>query len=230
MNDAGAFPGLCRAVRALLLTVTNGHDSGGLGHHQPSLFRLRSFGFFSPVDLGNFPLFYPLTNLHSSSMGSAAHDSLIRASPTEMVITPDVSEKVEGQGPRSRPEPELRHNRTATTALWPPRVFPPCPGPVRNTSILTWRLQVYRCHYLHNVLGPLEGSPLCPGSQTCHACLVNYYPDASVQQYLAVALGMPDLGCSRGTGQSPGRSMQPENVLSLGAVLESRHWLGGSNR
>ncbi len=52
-----------------------------------------------------------------------------------------------------------------------------------------WHLQVFRCHYLDETLGPLED--LCrlpPIRDNCNACAIDCYRDPSVYQYLAVSV------------------------------------------
>ena len=62
---------------------------------------------------------------------------------------------------------------------------------------------------------------------TAMPVLIDCYRDASVQQYLAVSLGDAWQQLRRKRGK-PWDAPCIRHVLSLGAILESRHWLGGS--
>ena len=52
-----------------------------------------------------------------------------------------------------------------------------------------WDLQVFRCHYLEESLGPLEDlGRMPPIRDNCNACAIDCYRDPSVYQYLAVSV------------------------------------------
>jgi MoaA/NifB/PqqE/SkfB family radical SAM enzyme len=221
------FPGLCRAIRALLPHINRAgmqpvasvtisrlfSDFGGLGNFLAHLgFKLATFS-------------YPLTNLHSSYLSYANHDT-VTFSAAEMV---DIFQRLKvwkSTAPVTVLNPSLGLTELQRQLCGRPLRFPCLAG--YKYFYLDWHLNVYRCHYLQEVLGPVEDFATLPRERDdCHACLIDCYRDASVQQFLAVALGDAWGELRQGRwGQALGRLLHPDNVLSLGAILESRHWLG----
>jgi hypothetical protein len=97
---------------------------------------------------------------------------------------------------------------------------------------IDWHLQVYRCHYLDTILGPLEDFDSLPRQRDdCHACLIDCYRDASIQQYLAVSLGDAWGALRQGNwGRALRHLVHPKNFFSLGAIVQGRFWLRGNGR
>ena len=94
---------------------------------------------------------------------------------------------------------------------------------------MDWNLQVFRCHYLGEPLGPLEEfGQIAPIRNGCNACAIDCYRDSSVYQYLAVSVADSLAALRRGNWlQGLGTLLHPYNFLSLAALLEGRHWLRG---
>jgi MoaA/NifB/PqqE/SkfB family radical SAM enzyme len=225
------LPGLCHNIRALLPHINH---SGLIPVASVTISRLfsdfeRLGTFLAQLGFKFVTFSYPLTNLHSSYLSYAADDS-VTFSPAEMVSIFQRLKDWKAKAPITVLNPSLGITELQRQLCGRPLRFPCLAG--SKYFYLDWHLQVYRCHYLPHVLGPLEDFASLPREpDDCHACLIDCYRDASVQQYLAVALGDAWGALRRGNwGQALERLMHPENILSLGAVLESRHWLGGNGR
>ena len=225
------FPGLCHSIRDLLPQIK---QSGMKPVASVTISRLFSdfevLGKF--LDHLGFQLVtfsYPLTTLNSSYL-SYASDDTVTFSDTEMV---DLFQRLKDwmfQAPVTVLNPSLAMTELQRQLCGRPLRFPCLAG--YKYFYIDWHLNVYRCIYLQKVLGPLEDFAALPRERDdCHACTIDCYRDASVQQYLAVVLGDAWEEMRQGKwGQALRRLMHPDNVLSLGAVLESRHWLGRNNR
>ena len=95
---------------------------------------------------------------------------------------------------------------------------------------MDWHLQVYRCHYLDETLGPLEEfHRISPIRDDCTACAIDCYRDPSVYQYLAVSVAdsLAALAPGRMARKAWAPCCTPTTFLSLSALLEGRHWLRG---
>ncbi len=92
---------------------------------------------------------------------------------------------------------------------------------------MDWNLQVFRCHYLDEPLGPLEDlGRIPPIRDHCNACAIDCYRDPSVYQYLAVSVADSLAALRQGQWlKGLGALLHPNNFLSLAALLEGRHWL-----
>lgn len=225
-DEHRGFPGLCQSLRTLLP-----HINGAGMKPVASVTISRLFADFE--GLGNFLAYlgfklatfsYPLTNLQSSYLGYAAHET-VTFSTAEMV---DIFQRLK-DWKQTAPVTVLNPGLGLTELqrqLCGRRLRFPCLAGYKYFYI-DWHLNVYRCHYLRNVLGSLDDFATLPRERDdCHACLIDCYRDASVQQYFAVALGDAWVELRRGRWrQALGRLTHPDNVLSLGAMLESRHWL-----
>jgi MoaA/NifB/PqqE/SkfB family radical SAM enzyme len=225
------FPGLCRTIQDLLPEIKR---SGMKPVASVTISRLFSdfevLGKF--LDYLGFQLVtfsYPLTTLNSSYLSYAADDA-VTFSDTEMVDIFQGLKDWMSQAPVTVLNPSLAMTELQRQLCGRPLRFPCLAG--YKYFYIDWHLNVYRCTYLQKVLGPLEDFAALPRVRDdCHACTVDCYRDASVQQYLAVVLGDVWEELRRGEwGQALRRLLHPDNVLSLGAVLESRHWLGRKNR
>lgn len=166
---------------------------------------------------------YPVTTLHSGYLSYAA-DPLVTYSPAELdalfarLLAWRRRAPIRVLNP-SRSLKELRRQLRGR-----PSRFPCLAG--LKYFFVDWQLQVYRCHYLNQVLGPLEEFPRLPRLQDhCQACFIDCYRDASVQQWLAVSLARA-LGLWRqGRWSQAGQELfQLRNLLSLLAAHESRFW------
>lgn len=167
---------------------------------------------------------YPLTDLKSSYLGYASHD-LVDFSSQEM-------DRLFSHILSLRPRAPLNilNSRQALLDLKNrlrrlPRRFPCLAG--FKHFFVDWRLQVYRCHYLPQTLGPLEEIHLAPCLRDdCDACVSECYRDASVFQYAAVSLADFLKAWRRGEWLKGLRTLfDPQNALSLADLLASRHWL-----
>ncbi len=225
--STGAFPASAVPCRALLPEIKR---SGMTPVASVTISRL--FSDFQV--LGNFlahlgfklaTFSYPVAALNSSYLSYACHDT-VTFSATEML---DIFQRLQDwkqQAPVTVLNPGLGMAELQRQLCGQPLRFPCLAG--YKYFYIDWHLNVYRCHYLPTVLGPLEDFAALPRERDdCHACLIDCYRDASVQQYLAVALGDAWAELRQGKwGQALGRLMHPDNFLSLGAILQSRHWLG----
>ena len=90
-----------------------------------------------------------------------------------------------------------------------------------------WDLNVSRCHYQSETLGPLEEIHLlAPIRDGCQACTIDCYRDPSVYQYLAVSVADGLAAWRQGQWRKGlGALLHPYNFLSLAALLEGRHWV-----
>jgi len=221
------LPGLCRAIQELLPEIKR---SGMKPVASVTISRL-----FSNFDLlGKFlahlgfqlvTFSYPLTVLNSSYLSYAA-DAAVTFSDAEMV---DLFQRLKDWLPRAPVtvlNPSLAMTELQRQLRGQPVRFPCLAG--YKYYYIDWHLNVYRCNYLQKVLGPLEDFAVLPRVRDdCHACIIDCYRDASVQQYLAIVLGDSWTEMRQGKwGPALRRLLHPNNILSLGAVLESWHWLG----
>jgi MoaA/NifB/PqqE/SkfB family radical SAM enzyme len=228
-DEHRGLPGLCRIIRSLLPRINH---SGMIPVASVTISRLFSDfevlgAFLSHLGFKLATFSYPVTKLHSSYMSYAAHDS-VTFSAAEMVAIFQRLKDWKVKAPITVLNPSLGITELQRQLCGRPLRFPCLAG--SKYFYIDWHLQIYRCHYLQDVLGPLEDFASLPREQDdCHACLIDCYRDASVQQYLAVALGDAWSELRQGNwGQALRRLMHPENFLSLGAILQGRHWLGGN--
>jgi MoaA/NifB/PqqE/SkfB family radical SAM enzyme len=225
-DDHRGLPGLTRHIRELrphlaaagLSPVASVTLSRLVGDLAAMLRFLKDMGF----DRVTFS--YPITRLHSNYLGFADHVS-VDFSPGELhrwygdikalkngagvhILNPklalsDLQRQLEGRAPR----------------------FPCLAG--YKYFFVDWHLQVYRCHYLGEALGPLEDMHrFAPIRDGCAACNIDCYRDPSVYQYLAVSVADALALLRRGQWQRGLKTlMHPYNFLSLSALWEGRHWL-----
>ena len=128
----------------------------------------------------------------------------------------DIFQRLKGwkhQAPVTILNPRLGMTELQRQLCGQPRRFPCLAG--YKYFYIDWHLNVYRCHYHHQVLGPLEDfAALPPQRDDCHACLMDCYRDASIQQYIAVALGDAWAEVRQGKwGQALGRLLHPDTIL-----------------
>jgi MoaA/NifB/PqqE/SkfB family radical SAM enzyme len=189
-------------------------------------------------DLGEMPRFleglgfrrvtfsYPITRLDSSYLGFADHYSVdftsaelyqwfsrvkeLKATTSLHILNPRLGLT------------ELQRQLTGRSTRFP------CLAGYKYFFV-DWDLQVFRCHYLDNSLGPLEEfGQMPPIRDHCNACAIDCYRDPSVYQYLAVSVADSLAALRRGNWlEGLGTLLHPYNFLSLAALLEGRHWLRG---
>ncbi len=169
---------------------------------------------------------YPITRLNSPYLGFAEHKA-VDFSPEELQHwfrrVKELSRKTSLHilNPRlglSDLQRQLAHRAGRFPCLAGYKYF-----------FVDWHLEVYRCHYLAQRLGPLEEiGHIPPIRDACSACMIDCYRDPSVYQYVAVSLADSLAALRRGHWlQALGTLAHPYNLLSLAALLEGRYWLGG---
>ncbi|MDI6853468.1 MAG: radical SAM protein [Deltaproteobacteria bacterium] len=167
---------------------------------------------------------YPLTQLRSSYLGYASHDSVAySARELDNLFRRIIALK-------SRAPLKVLNSRQALVDLknglqGRPRRFPCLAG--FKHFFVDWDLKVYRCHFLEQILGPFEEIHLAPHFRDgCDACTSECYRDASVFQYAALSLSDFLEAWRRGQWLKGLRTLlHPYNALSLADLLASRHWL-----
>jgi MoaA/NifB/PqqE/SkfB family radical SAM enzyme len=167
---------------------------------------------------------YPLTRLNSSYLGCADHDS-VDFTPTELHARFAQVKALQASTSLHILNPRLSLSDLQRQLEDRPARFPCLAG--FKYFFVDWRLQVYRCHYLDQPLGPLEElAHFAPSRDDCRACTIDCYRDPSVCQYVAVSLADSLAALRQGQWRkSLGALLHPYNVLSLAALLEGRHWL-----
>jgi MoaA/NifB/PqqE/SkfB family radical SAM enzyme len=167
---------------------------------------------------------YPLTWLASSYLGFA-DSCLVKFSPEELdhLFTQILELKEHSPVHILNPRVGLEEARRQVRGL--PSRFPCLAG--FKYFFADWDLQVYRCHFLADTLGPLEEiDRISPIRDGCNACNIDCYRDPSVFQYVAVSLADTLAAWSQGDLRQGFRSLfNPTNVLSLAALMEGRHWV-----
>jgi MoaA/NifB/PqqE/SkfB family radical SAM enzyme len=169
---------------------------------------------------------YPITRLHSSYLGFADHYS-VDFTTAELYLWFSQIKTMKAATPLHILNPRLALSDLQRQLEQRPSRFPCLAG--YKYFFVDWRLQVYRCHYLDDHLGPLEDfgrtEPIRDG---CTACTIDCYRDPSVYQYLAVSVADGLTALRQGQWlQGLNTLLHPYNLLSLAALLEGRYWLGG---
>jgi len=169
---------------------------------------------------------YPITRLNSSYLGFADHDS-VDFSVAELYRWFSRVKEAKARTSLHILNPRLALSEAQRQLTGRPPRFPCLAG--YKYWFVDWDLQVFRCHYLDEPLGPLEDlGRMPPIRNACNACAIDCYRDPSVYQYLAVSVA--DSLAALGQGQwlrGLGALLHPNNCLSLAALLEGRHWLQG---
>jgi MoaA/NifB/PqqE/SkfB family radical SAM enzyme len=223
------FPGLCHLIRDLLPQIK---QSGIKPLASVTISRL----FANFEILGNFLAYlgfeqvtfsYPVTSLNSSYLSYGTQAS-VTFSAAELV---DIFQKLKEwklTAPLEVMNPSLSMTELQRQFCGRPVRFPCLAG--YKYFFIDWHLDVYRCQYHRKILGPLEEFGELPRERdNCHACHVDCYRDASVQQYLAIVLGDVWGELRRGKwGRALRHLIHPNNFLSLGAIIEGRRWLGSN--
>jgi MoaA/NifB/PqqE/SkfB family radical SAM enzyme len=169
---------------------------------------------------------YPVTRLNSSYLGFADHDS-VDFNPEELYEWFGRVKELKAATALSILNPSPALGELQRRLRGRPARFPCLAG--YKYWFVDWNLQVFRCHYLGEPLGPLEEfGRIEPIRTGCNACAIDCYRDPSVCQYLAVSVADAVAALRRGNWlEGLGTLLHPNNFLSLAALLEGRHWLRG---
>ena len=167
---------------------------------------------------------YPLTRLDSSYLGFAESD-LVAYSLEELDQLFAQVIELKKRSPIAILNPRLALEDARREFNGRPSRFPCLAG--FKYFFADWNLEVYRCHFLPDTLGPLEEiDRVTPIRDGCTACNIDCYRDPSVFQYVAVSLADALASWRRGEVIRGFKSLaHPNNVLSLAALLEGRHWV-----
>jgi MoaA/NifB/PqqE/SkfB family radical SAM enzyme len=167
---------------------------------------------------------YPLTWLNSPYLGFA-DNSLVKFTPGELnhLFTQILELKERSSINILNTRIGLEEARRQLQGL--PTRFPCLAG--FKYFFADWHLDVYRCHFLADRLGPLEEiDRLTPIRDGCNACNIDCYRDPSVLQYVAVSLADALAAWNQGEVVRGLKSLlNPTNLLSLSALREGRHWV-----
>ena len=169
---------------------------------------------------------YPVTRLHSSYLGFADHYS-VDFSPAELYRWFGRIKDLKATSPLDILNPKLGLTDLQRQLEQRPGRFPCLAG--YKYFFVDWHLQVSRCQYQAETLGPLEEiHHLAPIRDDCQACTIDCYRDPSVYQYLAVSVADGLAALRQGQWlKGLGTLLHPYNFLSLAALLEGRHWVRG---
>lgn len=225
------LPGLCRSIRDLLPYIKQSGikpiASVTISRLFPDFEILGTFLHHLGFKFVTFS--YPVTSLHSTYLSYGSHPS-VTFSPTELLAIFQKLKEWKSRAPVEVLNPTLSLTELQRQFDGQPVRFPCLAG--YKYFFIDWHLNVYRCQFLRQVYGPLEKFADLPQERDdCHACHIDCYRDASVQQYLAVVLGDAWAAVRRGKfGQALRHLAHPNTLLSLGSILEARHWLSGNGR
>lgn len=182
--------------------------------------------FLEEMGFARVTFSYPVTRLHSSYLGFADHYS-VDFTPEELYQWFEQIKKLKATSAMNILNPRLALTDLQRQLKDRPGRFPCLAG--YKYFFVDWHLQVYRCHYLSENLGPLEAiHEIPPIRDDCCACTIDCYRDPSVYQYMAVSVA-DCLAAFRQGEWLKGLStlFHPYNFLSLAALLEGRHWMRG---
>ncbi|RJR46283.1 MAG: radical SAM protein [Deltaproteobacteria bacterium] len=169
---------------------------------------------------------YPLNRLNSSYLGFADHYS-VDFTGRELDQWFSEIKKLKKTSPLSILNPRLGLTELQRQLRGQATRFPCLAG--YKYFFVDWHLQVSRCHFVGETMGPLEEiHRLALVRDNCTACAIDCYRDPSVFQYVAVSLGDTLKAWQQGKWlQGLGTLLHPYNFLSLAAILEGRHWVRG---
>jgi MoaA/NifB/PqqE/SkfB family radical SAM enzyme len=186
---------------------------------------LREMGrFLEDLGFRRVTFSYPITRLNSSYLGFAKHYS-VDFTPAELHSWFAQVKALKAETSLHVLNPRLALSDLQRQLEHRPGRFPCLAG--YKYFFVDWHLQVYRCHYLDETLGPLEEMANFPAIRDgCAACTIDCYRDPSVYQYLAVSVADSLAALRQGQGLKSLRLLlHPYNVLSLVALLEGFYWL-----
>lgn len=211
------MPYLGRAGLAPVASVTLSRLVGDLG------IMLR---FLEDMGFTRVTFSYPITRLHSSYLGFANHYS-VDFTPHELYQWFRQIKELKDTSSLTILNPRLGLTDLQRQLEQRPGRFPCLAG--YKYFFVDWHLNVFRCHFLSENLGPLEEiQRIAPIRDGCNACTIDCYRDPSVYQYLAVSVADSLTAFRQGrwlTGLAT--LFHPYNALSLAALVEGRHWLRG---
>jgi MoaA/NifB/PqqE/SkfB family radical SAM enzyme len=180
--------------------------------------------FVKTLGFARLTFSYPLTGLESSYLGYADQE-LVDYSAQELDDLFSRILALKSQAPLA-----ILNSRQGLLDLkrrgrGQPRRFP-CLAGFKHFYV-DWHLQVYRCHYLPQTLGPLEEIHRAPRLRDgCDACAIECYRDASVFQHAAVSCADALTAWRRGQWlQCLSTLLHPNNFLALTDLLAARHWI-----
>jgi MoaA/NifB/PqqE/SkfB family radical SAM enzyme len=211
------LPLLRQAGMAPVASVTLSRMLGDLG---------AMMDFLKDLGFRRVTFSYPLNRLNSSYLGFANHYS-VDFTPGELYQWFSQIKKLKETSPLHILNPTLGLNELQRQLRGQPVRFPCLAG--YKYFFVDWHLQVSRCHFLGETLGPLEEiHQLTPVRDDCAACVIDCYRDPSVFQYVAVSLADSIKAWQQGRWlKGLGTLLHPHNFLSLAALLEGRHWVRG---
>lgn len=181
-------------------------------------------GFLKNLGFRRVTFSYPITRLNSSYLGFADHHS-VNFSPAELHDWFAQVKRLKAKTSLHILNPRLALSDLQRQLAQRPGRFPCLAG--FKYFFVDWHLQVHRCHYLDEPLGPMEKlADLAPIRDRCAACSIDCYRDPSVYQYLAVSVADSLAALRQGQWlKGLGTLLHPYNFLSLAALAEGSHWL-----
>ncbi len=167
---------------------------------------------------------YPLTSLNSSYLGFA-ENPLVNFSPQELDSFFARILELKKRSPITILNPRLSLEDIRRQLRGLPSRFPCLAG--FKYFFADWDLNLYRCHFLSDILGSLEDiDRLTPIRDGCTACGVDCYRDPSVLQYAAVSVADALAAWRRGDILQGMKSLfDGHNILSLAALREGLRWV-----
>jgi len=169
---------------------------------------------------------YPITRLQSDYLGFANHYS-VDFTPAELYEWFNQIKALKAQTSLHILNPRLALRELQRQLAHRPGRFPCLAG--YKYFFVDWHLRVFRCHFRSETLGPLEEiAQIPPIRDGCTACTIDCYRDSSVYQYPAVSVADALAALRQGQWlKGLGALLHPYNFLTLAALMEGRHWLGG---
>jgi MoaA/NifB/PqqE/SkfB family radical SAM enzyme len=167
---------------------------------------------------------YPVTGLSSSYL-SFSHSHLVDYAAEELAGLFSQILELKERSPITILNPRMGLQEARRQLQGLPGRFPCLAG--YKYFFADWNLEVYRCHFLADQMGPLEEiDRFIPIRDDCNSCSIDCYRDPSVYQYVAVSLADTLAAWRQGHILRGFRSLfHPTNALSLAALLEGRHWV-----
>ncbi|HZE20540.1 MAG TPA: radical SAM protein, partial [Desulfobaccales bacterium] len=170
-------PELHRAGLDPVASVTLSRLIGDLG---------KMMRFLEDLGFGRVTFSYPITRLRSSYLGFADH-YYVDFTPAELYRWFSRLQELKSSSSMKILNPWLGLRDLQRQLDHRPGRFPCLAG--YKYFFVDWHLQVYRCHYLGDPLGPVEEISRIPSIRDgCHECTIDCYRDPSVYQYLAVSV------------------------------------------
>jgi MoaA/NifB/PqqE/SkfB family radical SAM enzyme len=181
-------------------------------------------GFVRDLGFTQLTFSYPLTRLNSSYLGFA-DSSLVKFAPAELDRRFSQILELKQRSPVNILNPRMGLLEARRQLQGLPSRFPCLAG--FKYFFADWHLDVYRCHFLGDTLGPLEEiDHIPPIRDGCNACNIDCYRDPSVFQFVAVSLADTLAALRQGEVVRGFKSLfDPTNVLSLAALREGRRWV-----